>query len=105
MAFNIALLTTAAPYIIDGANRIISLINKNKKEKLLHDRVLSHDEKLVFIEKRYNELMTINEEQSNLLKEMAEQNQRLVLTLRNTRILTIGSFLVAVTALVLVFAL
>ena len=105
MALNIALLTTAAPYIIDAANRIISLINKNKKEKQLQDQVLDHDESLAFILSRQNELLVINEQQSQVIKDLAEQNQRMVLALRNTRIISLVALLTGVVSFVLLFVL
>ena len=103
MPVNITLLTAAAPYIIDAANKIISLVNKNKEEKSLQDRVLSIDEKLAVYEKRQNELLIINEQQSKVIKDLAEQNQKLILALRNTRLVAVIALALAVVGLVLAF--
>ena len=103
MPVNITLLTAAAPYIIDAANKIISLVNKNKEEKSLQDRVLSIDEKLAVYEKRQNELLIINEQQSKVIKDLAEQNQKLILALRNTRLVAAIALALAVVGLVLAF--
>jgi hypothetical protein len=99
MAVNITLLSAAAPYIIDAANRILSIINKNKQEKTLEDRVLSFDEKLALYEKRQEELLTINEEQSKVIKDLAEQNQKLILAVRNTRIAAILAVILSISSL------
>ena len=103
MAINITLLSAAAPYIIDAANKILSLINKNKQEKTLQDQVLSLDDKLALFEKRQGELLTINEEQSKVIKDLAEQNQKLIQALRNTRIIAFLGLLLAVVSIVFTF--
>ena len=100
MAVNITLLTAAAPYIIDAANKIISLINKNKNEKTMQDKVLNMDEKLAIIQKRQDELFTITEQQSQVIKDLAEQNQKLILALRGTRILAVVGLGLALVAVV-----
>lgn len=105
MPINITLLSATAPYIIDAANRIISIINKNKQEKTLEDRVLNFDEKLALYEKRQEELLTINEEQSKVIKDLAEQNQKLILAVRNTRITAIVAAILAVGSLISVLLL
>ena len=101
MPVNITLLTAAAPYIIDAANKIISLVNKNKEEKSLQDRVLSIDEKLAVYEKRHSELLIINEQQSKVIKDLAEQNQKLILAVRNTRLVAVIALALASVGLVL----
>ena len=101
MPVNISLLTAAAPYIIDAANKIISLVNKNKEEKNLQDKVLGLDEKLAIFARRQEELLTINEQQSQVIRDLAEQNQKLVLAVRNTRMVAAAAILLALVAVVL----
>jgi hypothetical protein len=105
MAVNFTLLTAAAPYIIDAANKIISLVNKNKEEKNLQDKVLSIDEKLAVYEKRQAELLTINEKQSQVIKDLAEQNQKLILAVRNTRLAAIVALGLGMAGVILALAL
>ncbi len=101
MPVNISLLTAAAPYIIDAANKIISLVNKNKEEKNLQDKVVGLDEKLAIFARRQEELLTINEQQSQVIRDLAEQNQKLVLAVRNTRMVAAAAILLALVAVVL----
>ena len=99
MAVNFTLLTSAAPYIIDAANSIISYINKNKQDKKLQDKLMGHDEKLDLFEDRLKVLLKISEDQSKVIRDLAEQNQKLILALKNTRLAAILGVVLSLLAL------
>lgn len=103
MAINLSLLTAAAPYIIDAANAILAMINKNKKDKVLNERLLGQDEQLDQLVTSQAVLMDINEQQSKVIKDLAEQNQSLIISVRNTRMLALAGIITALLALLLSF--
>jgi len=100
MPVSLNLLSTAAPLIVEAANAIFTRIRKNKGERTLKDQVGGHDEQLTQMENRQNELYQINEEQSKILRDLAEQNQKLIMALRNTRFAAISALIIAGIAIV-----
>ena len=104
MPVNLTLLSHAAPLIVEAANAIFSRIRKNKKEETLKDQVLSQDERISTLYKRQEELYAINEEQSTVIKDLAEQNIKLIQAIRNLRYAVVGAFVFAlISILVAVF--
>ncbi len=103
MPVNLTLLSQAAPLIVEAANAIFSKIKKKKNERNLEDQVIGHDEQLLEIEKRQEELYLINEEQSKVMKDLAEQNQKLITAVRNIKYIALAA--IGASAVAIVFAL
>jgi hypothetical protein len=104
MPVNLNLLSHAAPLIVEAANAIFSRIRKNK-ERSIKDQVFSQDEKITEIDQRLTELFAINEEQSVVIKNLAEQNQKLIIALRNVRIVAIGALAISIISVAFIFLL
>jgi hypothetical protein len=103
MPVNLALLSHAAPLLVEAANAVFNKIKKSKDEGKLKDQVVDMDARIRELEKGLNEIYSINEDQSLVIKNLAEQNQKLILALRNTRILAFMGVLLAIISLVLVY--
>mgnify|MGYP006280001407 CR=1 FL=1 len=104
MAVNFTLLATAASLVIDGANEVISIIRKNREGKNLREEMLNLDERMAQFEERQDELYAINEKQSIAIRELAEQNKKLIQAGRNTRFLAFLALVIATAALTIAFA-
>ena len=89
MAFPLATVLSAAPGIISAATDIIKIIRDRKKQASVPE-----PEKL-------NELESLIEKQALLIEELAVNNRNLVMAVRNNRIVSAVSMLIAITACVL----
>jgi len=89
MAFPLATVLSAAPGIISAATDIIKIIRDRKKQVSVPE-----PEKL-------NELESLIEKQALLIEELAVNNRNLVMAVRNNRIVSAVSMLIAITACVL----
>jgi len=103
MPVNLTLLSHAAPLLVEAANAIFNKIRKSKDEGKLKDQVLDMDARLGDLDNKLNEIYSINEDQSLVIKNLAEQNQKLILALRNTRILAFIGVVLAIISLFLVY--
>lgn len=91
MAFPLVTVLTAAPGVISAAADIIRVIKEKK----------SSDKKPV--DEKLEELESVIEKQALIIEELAVNNKNLVLVVRNNRILSAISILIAIGAVVLAF--
>lgn len=89
MAFPLATVLSAAPGIISAATDIIKVIRDRKKQAPVPE-----PEKL-------SELESLIEKQALLIEELAVNNRNMVLAVRNNRIVSAVSMIIAITACVL----
>ena len=93
MAFPLGTVLAAAPGIISAAADIIKLVrNRNKA-----------DETRTVEDTRVDELALLIEKQAVLIEEMARNNRELALAVRNNRIISVISLVVALLTLWLLF--
>ena len=91
MAFPLGAVLSAAPSVISAAADIIRVI---KEKKTNEAEVQPESEKL-------NEMANLIERQAQVIEELAVNNSNLALAVRNNRILSAVSLLIALIALVL----
>ena len=101
MPVSLNLLSAAAPLLVEAANAIFNKIRNKKGEQKLKDQEVDRDEKLSEIENRQNELYQINEEQSKILRDLAEQNQKLISAVRKTRMIAAAAFMIGIAAILI----
>ena len=89
MAFPLATVLSAAPGIISAATDIIKVIRDRKKQAPVPE-----PEKL-------NELESLVEKQALLIEELAVNNRNMVMAVRNNRVVSAVSMILAIAACVL----
>lgn len=95
MAFPLAAVLAAAPGVISAAADIIRVIKENKTKQIPEQ---PESEKLA-------ELNTLIERQAEVIEDLARNNRNLALAVRNNRILSAVSLVIAMTAIILSMAL
>ena len=91
MAFPLATVLAAAPGLISAATDIIRLIKQKKSSEPLPDKA------------RLDELITLLEQQAQVIEELAVNNRNMAIAVRNNRILSLSALIVSMLVLGVLF--